>query len=84
MRRQLSGLSDLPLSHPINWASSQCWTSLCRGVASTVVSRILADAAAQGFRNVCLQTGKGDGADALYGRMGFRERYTLAKYGPKA
>ena len=52
------------------------------GVASAVVTRILADAAAEGFRTVCLQTGKGDCADVIYKRMGFQERFTLAMYGP--
>ena len=52
-----------------------------QGVASAVVARMLADAAAQGRAPVCLQTGKGDGADTLYQRMGFRVRYTLDKYG---
>lgn len=54
-----------------------------RGVATALVARILSEAAAEGYRIVCLQTGKGDGADVLYKRMGFRERYTLTKYGPK-
>ena len=54
-----------------------------QGVASAIVARILADAAEEGYRIVCLQTGKGDGADMLYKRMGFRMLYTLAKYGSR-
>ncbi len=53
-----------------------------QGAASAIIARILADAAAQDRAPVCLQTGKGDGADILYQRMGFRTLYTLAKYGP--
>jgi GNAT superfamily N-acetyltransferase len=55
-----------------------------QGVATTIIASILADAAAQGFAMVCLQTGKGDGADALYQRLGFRVFFELAKYGPKS
>lgn len=54
-----------------------------QGVATALVTRILSEAAAEGYRIVCLQTGKGDGADVLYKRMGFRTLYTLTKYGPK-
>ncbi len=52
-----------------------------RGVATAVVARMVADAAAQGCAAVCLQTGKGDGADLLYQRMGFSLRFSLGKYG---
>ena len=53
-----------------------------QGVASALITRLVADAAAREFTRVCLQTGKGDGADALYQRMGFRVHYMLRKYGP--
>ena len=55
-----------------------------RGVASSVVSRALADAAAQGLGVVCLQTGKGDGADTLYQDMGFKIHFELAKFGQQS
>lgn len=54
-----------------------------QGIASALIARLVADAAARGCTRVCLQTGKGDGADVLYSRMGYRMIYTLTKYGPK-
>ncbi len=53
-----------------------------QGVASALITRLVADAAARGFTRVCLQTGKGDGADTLYQRLGFGVLYALHKYGP--
>ena len=55
-----------------------------RGVATAVIARMVADAAAHPCAAVCLQTGKGDGADFLYLRMGFSVRYSLGKYGVKS